>query len=42
MLGPLGAMGQQPQLVKDTSSSERKHNLELLEASFLNILTKQD
>ena len=35
-------MNQLPQAVKDTTVSERKHNLELLDASFRNILTKQD
>ena len=31
-----------PSLIKDTSHSERKHNLELLETSFANMVTKQD
>ena len=36
-------MGQQaPPMMKDTTQSERRHNLEMLDASFRNILTKQD
>jgi hypothetical protein len=38
----LPGVGQTPLVTKDTTSSERRHNLELLEASFNNILTKQD
>lgn len=45
-LGNSGLVGlggvSSPHLTKDTSSSERKLNLELLETSFKNILTKQD
>ena len=33
---------QPPIMMKDTSLSERKHNLDLLETSFRNILTMQD
>lgn len=35
-------MGQAPLKIKDTTSSERRQNIELLETSFSNILTKQD
>ena len=31
-----------PAQTKDTSSSERRHNLELLETSFANMVTKED
>lgn len=42
-IGSLGGVtSQSPAIVKDTSLSERKHNLDLLETSFKNILTKQD
>ena len=38
-----GQTGSQPPIMmKDTSLSERKHNLDLLETSFRNILTMQD
>ena len=41
--GQLGTLGQQATpMMKDTTSSERRHNLEMLDASFHNILTKQD
>lgn len=41
--GSLGGVTQsQPPVMKDTSLSERKHNLDLLETSFKNILTMQD
>ncbi len=36
----LGGLSQAPQIIKDMTNSERRHNLELLETSFKNILTK--
>ena len=39
-LSSLTGTSQAPLMTKDTTSSERRHNLELLEASFNNILTK--
>ena len=41
-LGSLGSLGQQSPMMKGTTSVERKHNLELLDTSYQNILTKQD
>ena len=41
-LSQYSGLTQAPQITKDMTSSERRHNLELLETSFKNILTKQD